>query len=105
MLQTISNTIFFNTIRSFLLTNPIVHDRIRKGDDMKYVYKMQKTVFTAKNIDILQVSRDKNFKFVHRNGRQKHGFMYTVSGTMCYTFLQDDGKSIYVNPGELIFIP
>lgn len=71
---------------------------------MKYVYTLKKPNFTVENIDILNVAREKNFK-MHHSCRSKHAFIYTVSGMMCNTFLDEDGRNIYVKAGELIFIP
>lgn len=72
---------------------------------MKYEYNLQSPNFTVENIDILNVSRSKNYKHSYRSGRLKHGFIYTVRGTMCDTFLGNTPETIYVNAGELIFIP
>ena len=71
---------------------------------MKHQYNLQKPNFTVENIDILNVSRPKDYKHSFRNGRTKHGFIYTVSGQMCNSFHLD--KSVLrVAAGELIFIP
>ena len=72
---------------------------------MKYEYNLQKPNFTVENIDILNVSRGKNYKYSYRTGRIKHGFIYMVKGTMCDTFFGEDAEAIQVNAGELIFIP
>ena len=75
---------------------------------MKYEYNLQPPNFTVEHIDILNVSRGKNYRHSYRNGRTKHGFIYTVSGKMCDTFLpgQENGEDcIVVGAGELIFIP
>ena len=69
---------------------------------MKYEYEKQQPDFAIKAINILKVSRKKDYRYSYRNGRLKHGFIYTVCGTMQYTF---DDKSICVTSGELIFIP
>lgn len=72
---------------------------------MRYEYHLQPPSFTVQNIDILSVSREKNYRHSYRNGRLKHGFIYTVRGEMCDTFLLDGGESLSVKAGELIFIP
>lgn len=72
---------------------------------MRYEYNLEEPRFTVENIDILNVSRGKNFKHSYRNGRLKHGFIYTVKGVMCDSFLSEEGENIYVHAGELIFIP
>lgn len=72
---------------------------------MRLEYERQEPNFAIKTISILQVSRKKDYKYSYRNGRLKHGFIYTVSGMMQYTFLNGEEKSIYVKAGELIFIP
>ena len=73
---------------------------------MRYEYNLQQPNFTVENIDILNVSRTKNYKHSYRKGRVKHGFIYTVHGTMCdMFFLGEAEEPIYVHAGELIFIP
>lgn len=72
---------------------------------MRYEYNLQKPNFTVENIDVLNLSRGKNYKHSYRNGRTKHGFIYTVKGAMCCAFVHDDAESIYINTGELLFIP
>lgn len=72
---------------------------------MRYEYHLQPPSFTVKNIDILNVSREKNYRHSYRNGRLKHGFIYTVEGEMRDTFLLEGVESISAKAGELIFIP
>lgn len=72
---------------------------------MKQKYSLQSMQFTADNIDIENVSRPKNFRHSFKNGRPKHGFIYVSDGKMCDIFETDKKQSIYVNKGELIFIP
>ena len=69
---------------------------------MKYEYHLQETNFTVKDIDILTVSRPKGHRHSIRDGRAKHGFIYTVNGRMCDEF---PSESITVDAGEMIFIP
>lgn len=72
---------------------------------LKYQYILQEPSFTIENIDIQNVSRPKNYSHFFRNGRAKHGFIYTVSGRMCDSFHTDDKKTLYADRGELVFIP
>ena len=72
---------------------------------MRYEYNLKAPNFTAKNVDILIVSRGKNYKYSYRKGRTKHGFIYTVRGTMRDTFHDNGETNIDVKPGELVFIP
>ena len=72
---------------------------------MRYEYNLQAPNFTVKNIDILMVSRGKNYKYSYRKGRTKHGFVYTVRGTMRDTFHGNGETSIDVKAGEMVFIP
>ncbi len=72
---------------------------------MKIEYEKQETKLAIKTISVLKVSRMKDFTYSYRNGRLKHGFIYTVSGMMQYTFLDGEEKNISVKAGELIFIP
>ena len=71
---------------------------------MKYEHALERPTFTVESIDILNVAREKNYK-KHHSRRSKHAFIYTVSGMMCNTFLDNNNKKIYVKAGELIFIP
>lgn len=71
---------------------------------MRFEYKLSNPNFTVDNIDILNVSRPKDYKHQCKH-RIKHAFIYTVSGIMKNTFLEDGNKDIYVKAGELIFIP
>ncbi|MBQ8345072.1 MAG: helix-turn-helix transcriptional regulator [Clostridia bacterium] len=72
---------------------------------MKYRYDLQEAGFTVENIDIQNVSRPQNYRVCFRNGRMKHGLIYTVSGQMCYVFHTGEKTSLFVNGGELVFIP
>ena len=72
---------------------------------MKYIYNLQEPSFTVDNIDIQKVSRPKNYRHSYRNGRTKHGFIYTVSGRMLDLFHSGEKESITVGAGEMIFIP
>lgn len=72
---------------------------------MKYSYSLQKPPFTVESIDIQTVSRPQGYRHSFRNGRSKHGFIYTVSGRMCNLFTSDGAREISVSAGELVFIP
>ncbi len=72
---------------------------------MKYQYYLQEPNFTVESIDIQNVSRPCGYKHSFRNGRGKHGFIYVTSGRMCDSFLSDSKDILYVNAGELVFIP
>ena len=72
---------------------------------MRYEYNLQPPVFTVENINIQNVSRPQNYKHSFRNGRTAHGFIYTVSGRMCDTFLSGEDRQVFVDAGEVIFIP
>ena len=70
---------------------------------MKYQYDLQEPDFRVGSIDIQNVSRPMDYKHTFRNGRGKHGFIYTVSGQMQYLF--STGEVLRIEGGELIFIP
>ena len=72
---------------------------------MKYQYDLQEPNFRIGDIDIQNVSRPKSYKHTFRNGRGKHGFIYTVRGQMRDIFQSSETNELYVNAGELIFIP
>ncbi len=76
-----------------------------RGDVMKFRYDLQEPLFRACNIDIQSVSRPKNYRHSFRNGREKHGFIYVVSGKMLDSF-QNYGKiDLCAGAGDLIFVP
>ncbi len=105
-LFTISNAILFNTIQSFLDDKcaPVCYDDTG-GDGMRWEYNLQTPNFTVGNIDILKVSRGKDYRHSYRNGRTKYGFIYVVQGEMQDDFLSDPTQSVRLETGDLIFIP
>lgn len=72
---------------------------------MRYEYNLQQPGFTVENIDILNVSRGKNYSHSYRNGRIKHGFIYLIKGKMRYAFLDPSQEVVELYEGELLFIP
>ena len=72
---------------------------------MKYIYDLKDPEFRVGNIDIQNVARPQNYSHTFRNGREKHGFVYVVNGRMRDIFHYEHIDDIYVNTGELIFIP
>lgn len=72
---------------------------------MRNEYNLQEPRFSVANIDILNVERPKNFRHFYKNGRTKHGFIYTVSGRITYTFTAPEYHDITVSTGQLVFIP
>ena len=72
---------------------------------MRYENNLQTPEFTVENIDILTVSRGKDYRHSYRNGRTKHGFIYIVRGTMDYEFLSKPLKNIHAEQGDLLFVP
>lgn len=71
---------------------------------MKYTYILEKPQFVIENISFENVARSQNYKY-HNKCRAKHAFIYTVSGTMQYTFLKESNRQVTVGSGELIFVP
>ena len=72
---------------------------------MRLEYNLQQPDFCVTDVDILNVSRPKNYRHSYRNGRTKHGFIYTVHGKMRDEFLGAQAETVEVSAGELIFIP
>lgn len=72
---------------------------------MQYVFNLQKPNFTAENLDILNITRDKGHSHSFRNGRLKHGFIYIVQGSMVYDFLSEPRKRLHLEAGSLLFVP
>lgn len=66
---------------------------------------LEEPVFTVKNIDFVNVTRDKNYTHSYKNGRLKYGLIYLLKGKMRDDFLGEKIKSIELSEGDLIFIP
>ncbi|MBQ8397610.1 MAG: helix-turn-helix transcriptional regulator [Clostridia bacterium] len=61
--------------------------------------------FAADSIDVLKVTRNRNYTNSQSHGRSRHSFIYTNTGCMRYTFLSGETDSISAAAGELVFIP
>ncbi len=72
---------------------------------MKNQYNLNEPGFRVGNIDVQSVSRPKNYKHFFKNGREKHGFIYTSNGKMLDSFIDSSIGDICAEKGELIFIP
>lgn len=72
---------------------------------MKFQYYLQEPKFRVGGIDIQSVSRPKNYKHFFKNGREHHGFIYIVSGSMLESFQNCDIKELRAERGDLIFVP
>ena len=70
---------------------------------MKHQYFLQEPDFRVGNIDTQNVSRSKGYRHAFKSGRAKHGFIYTVNGSVRDVF--SAGESITVRAGELVFVP
>jgi len=71
---------------------------------MKHIYSLEEPNIIVENINFENVSRPKNFKY-HHKCRAKHAFIYTVSGMMENKIIGKNEQTIYVEAGELVFIP
>ena len=72
---------------------------------MRFQYDSDQPRFTVRDIDVVRVSRDKNFSHSFRGGRIKHGFIYVVKGALCDSFVSAEEKRIDLGAGDLVFIP
>lgn len=72
---------------------------------MKFQYSLREPDFRVGNIDVQTVSRPKGYKHSFKDGREKHGFIYVVSGKMLDSFTDCGVKALQSAKGELIFIP
>lgn len=72
---------------------------------MKFKYNLQEPQFRVCNIDVLNVSRPKNYKRSFKNGREKHGFIYVVSGKLLDSFQNHEKTDLCANMGDLLFVP
>ena len=72
---------------------------------MKFQYCLQEPKFRVGSIDIQSVSRPKNYKHFFKSGREHHGFIYIVSGSMVDSFQNFALKELKAERGDLIFVP
>ena len=72
---------------------------------MKLQYYLQEPDFRVGNIDVQSVSRPKGYKHSFPNGREKHGFVYVVEGSMTDVFQSRNIPDLSVSKGDLVFIP
>ena len=72
---------------------------------MHYELALEKPPFTAENIAVINVVRDRDYTHSYRTGRPKHGFLYVSSGAICHRFLSGQPHTLTACAGELMFIP
>ena len=72
---------------------------------MRFESDLQKVGFRVDNISVANVSRSKNYKHSYKNGRTKHGFIYTVRGSIRNVFFGCDTETIEASAGDLVFVP
>lgn len=72
---------------------------------MHYELALEKPPFTAENIAVLNVVRDRDYTHSYRTGRPKHGFIYVPSGAICHRFHQGEPTTLQAGAGDLMFIP
>ena len=72
---------------------------------MKYKYYSDAAPFVAKNVDIQTVTRPNGYTHTHKNGRPKHGFIFTAEGSIRYDISGRERKTITAGASELVFIP
>ncbi|MFC4778055.1 helix-turn-helix transcriptional regulator [Paenibacillus sp. GCM10023252] len=71
----------------------------------KTTYYSQKALFTIGNISFLTVQRPQGHHISFSEGRTQHSFIYTFSGSMCYSFIDPATHNIHAAAGEFVFIP
>lgn len=57
------------------------------------------------NVNYLKVERPGGYEKTALSGRKQHSFLYTVSGTLKYSFLDPGQSEILATGGKLAFIP
>ena len=72
---------------------------------MRFESDLQKVDLRVDNISTVNVSRNKNYRHSYKNGRTKHGFIYTVRGKISNMFFGCDTECIEASAGDLVFIP
>ncbi len=70
---------------------------------MKKFFIPSPNPFLVDKVDVLTVSRDRGYEANHRNGREKHSFIYTEKGTLRYRF--SNTSPMEATAGELVFLP
>ena len=71
---------------------------------MKYKFYSDSPAFTARSVDIQAVTRPKGYTHAYKQGRHKHGFIFTVTDSIRYDIL-GERKTLTAEAGELVFIP
>ena len=72
---------------------------------MRYESDLQKSLFQVDNLSAVSVIRQKDYRHSYKNGRTKHGFVYTVRGSTRNDFSDGEVDVIESTEGELLFIP
>ena len=72
---------------------------------MRYEYNLQKNSYNISSIDIITVSRNKNYKHSYMEGRPYHAFIYTERGTMLDSFHYPKKENITAEEGAFVFVP
>jgi len=72
---------------------------------MRYEYNLQKIGFEISQIDIITVSRDKNYRHSYMDGRPYHAFIYTERGRMQDDFIHPTKESLTAEEETLLFVP
>lgn len=75
------------------------------GTAMRYEHNLSAPKFTVHNIDTVNATRNKDYKYSYKNGRSKHGFVYITHGSLDECFLDKEYGEIPIRSGEVIFIP
>ena len=72
---------------------------------MKYKYYSEAPAFTPRDVDVQTVTRPKSYTHAFKEGRNKHGFLYTVKNSIRYDVVSDEKMSITASEGEVVFMP
>ena len=72
---------------------------------MKYAINSDKPGFSITKINVIPVTREKNYRHSFIDGRPCHAFIYTESGRMLDEFISPHAETIVTEPGTLIFVP
>jgi len=71
---------------------------------MKLVRNFGNIGYAIKNVGYTKVSRNKNFKFPYKYGKDVHSVIIIENGRMSYEFSSAE-DAIILNKGELLYIP
>lgn len=72
---------------------------------VKLRYIPEQIAIQLNNVNYVNVQRPQGYQKMALSGRKQHSFLYTVSGTLKYSFTEIEQTEILAGSGKLVFIP